>query len=65
MANRSYYFTLFNKFQVLGHVPEKSDHGGSPPTGGFDLNDPSSSFGSVRRGRQLMNHAVERAKPAN
>ena len=47
----SYYFTLFKKFQVLGHVPEGTDHGSSgSPTGGFDLNDPNAAFGSSNSG---------------
>jgi hypothetical protein len=46
VGNISYYFTLFKKFQVLNHVPEQSVHGApSSPTGGFQLNNPSSVFG--------------------
>ena len=40
----SYYFTLFKKFQVLNHVPSKTQHGSGAPAGGFDLNDPNSPF---------------------
>jgi hypothetical protein len=47
MANEpiSYYFTLFKKFQVLGHVPGQLDHGVSVAhgaAGGFSLLDPAS-----------------------
>jgi hypothetical protein len=38
----SYYFTLFKKFQALGHVPDGTDHGGPGGIFGFDLNDPHS-----------------------
>lgn len=42
----SYYFTLFKKFQVLNHVPEKAVHGDPVnPQNKFSLNDPSSAFG--------------------
>ncbi len=49
MANPSYYFTLFKKFQAMGHVPDKERHGAISPdpiAGGFDLKDPDSSFDS-------------------
>jgi hypothetical protein len=47
IGNISYYFTLFKKFQVLNHVPEKTYHGDhAAPQGGFDLTNPSSVFGS-------------------
>ncbi len=49
MANPSYYFTLFKKFQVMNHVPHEDDHGASPPAGGFDLKDPEAAFGSSGR----------------
>lgn len=56
MANPSYYFTLFKKFQVMNHVPDKGAHGAIPPAtvaGGFDLKDPNSVFGSSNRGSLL------------
>lgn len=39
----SYYFQLFKKFQVLGHVPGDVDHGQPPASapGGFSLLDPA------------------------
>ena len=46
----SYYFTLFKKFQVLGHLPEGSDHGAPGGEFGFDVNDPASAFGSSSSG---------------
>jgi hypothetical protein len=53
MANPSYYFTLFKKFQVINHVPGGSVHGSASPTGGFDLKNPNSVFGSSNRGSLL------------
>jgi len=50
MPNPSYYFTLFKKFQVINHVPTNSVHGSGAPTGGFNLKDPNSAFGSSNRG---------------
>jgi hypothetical protein len=54
MSIPSYYFTLFKKFQVLGHVPEGSDHGAPGGEGGFDVNDPKSVFGSSAMGQLLF-----------
>src|SRR5262245_17827677 len=45
--NPSYYFTLFKKFQVLGHLPENAVHGAPGGLSGFDLTDPNSVFGSI------------------
>ena len=47
----SYYFTLFKKFQVIGHVPDNAAHGVG--LAGFNLSDPSSVFGSSNRGALL------------
>jgi hypothetical protein len=49
----SYYFTLFKKFQVLGHLPEGSDHGAPGGLFGYDVNDPASAFGSSSSGTLL------------
>jgi hypothetical protein len=53
MPNPSYYFGLFKKFQVLDHVPAKTFHGSAAPSGGFDLRNPASVFGSSNRGALL------------
>ncbi len=53
MANPSYYFTLFKRFQVINHVPGGTVHGSASPTGGFDLKNPNSVFGSSNRGSLL------------
>ncbi len=47
----SYYFNLYKKFQVLGQVPSNNTHGTG--TGGFNLSNPSSVFGSSNRGALL------------
>ncbi len=49
-AKPDYYFTLFKKFQVPGHLPEGSDHGAPGGEFGFDVNDPNSAFGSSNSG---------------
>lgn len=51
MAIPSYYFTLFSKLQVLGHVPDDDYHGQA--AGGFDLDDPQAVFGSSSTGALL------------
>ncbi|MCI0413345.1 hypothetical protein L0222_11170 [bacterium] len=56
MANPSFYFTLFKKFQVLNHVPSGTVHAAAAPSGGFGLNDPgaaNSVFGQSNRGSLL------------
>jgi len=53
MPNPSYYFTLFKKFQVLGHVPEGSSHGAAGGLGGFDLTTPADVFAASNRGTLL------------
>ena len=54
----SYYFTLFKKFQALGHVPEQQGHGDpNAPLGGFNLNDPSSVFGHSAQLNPLLGSA--------
>lgn len=51
MPNPSYYFTLFKKFQVLNHLPDATVHGNTAlPSGGFNLTDPNSVFGSSDSG---------------
>jgi hypothetical protein len=50
MPNPSYYFTLFKKFQVLGHVPAGTVHGSAGGLAGFNLNNAASAFGSSNRG---------------
>jgi len=37
MPTPSYYFTLYKKFQILGHVPEGTAHGTAAGTAGFSL----------------------------
>ena len=51
MAGPSYYFTLYKKLQVLGHVPETSYHGTG--AGGLDLRDPAALFGASNAGALL------------
>lgn len=53
MASRSYYFTLFKKFQVLDHVPSKTIHGSNAPSGSFDLKDPNAPFVGSNSGTPL------------
>lgn len=61
----SYYFTLFKKFQVLNHVPDQSVHGNpNAPTGGFQLNNPSSVFGGSNTFGNLLG-GVGNTTPAN
>jgi hypothetical protein len=47
----SFYFTLYKKLQVLGHVPAGSNHGAG--VGGFNLNNPHAVFGSSDAGALL------------
>ena len=51
MALPSFYFTLFKKFQVLGHVPAGTNHGAG--VGGFNLNQPGAIFGASSTGNLL------------
>jgi hypothetical protein len=51
MAGPSYYFTLHKKLQILGHVPESSQHGNG--AGGLDLRNPAAVFGSSNAGALL------------
>lgn len=51
MATPSFYFTLFKKFQVLGHVPAGTNHGAG--VGGFNLNQPTAIFGASGTGNLL------------
>lgn len=54
-GNISYYFTLFKKFQVLNHVPEKAVHGDhAAPQNKFDLTDPSGAFGGSQNFPSLL-----------
>ena len=42
----SFYFTLFKKFQVINHIPERTVHGAAGGGGtGFDMTDPNAPFG--------------------
>jgi hypothetical protein len=51
VAIPSFYFTLFKKFQVLGHVPAGTNHGVG--VGGFNLNNPAAVFGTSDTGSLL------------
>jgi hypothetical protein len=51
VATPSFYFTLFKKFQVLGHVPAGTNHGAG--VGGFNLNQPTAIFGASGTGNLL------------
>lgn len=51
MSFPSYYFTLYQKFQILGHVPYGTYHGGG--AGGFFLANPEAPFGSSKHGTLL------------
>jgi hypothetical protein len=54
MPSPSYYFALYKRFQILGHVPDKLAHGRpTAPDGAFDLKDPASVFGASNRGSLL------------
>jgi hypothetical protein len=55
MSMPSYYFTLFKKLQILGHVADSppSAHGAPGGLLGFNLNDPNSVFGSSASGTLL------------
>jgi hypothetical protein len=54
MSNPSYYFTLFKKFQCLGHVPEKTAHGGNAPPQGVSFKDPIALYSASRGGVTLI-----------
>lgn len=55
VGNISYYFTLFKKFQVLGHVPEGTLHGNpTNPQNGFNLNIPNAVFGGTNTFPSLL-----------
>lgn len=51
MGPISYYFALYKRFQVLGHVPTATYHGQG--TGGFNLTNPQAVFGSTNSGSLL------------
>ena len=51
MGGASYYFTLYKKLQVMGHVPAGTNHGAG--VGGFNLGDPHAVFGSSDAGSLL------------
>ena len=54
MPGASYYFALFKRFQIIGHVNAQISHGRpTAPTGGFDLKDPHAIFASSNRGALL------------
>lgn len=50
MPNPSYYFTLFKKFQTLGHVPEATYHGAAPGPVGVHFSDPTALLTLTRSG---------------
>jgi len=54
MSNPSYYFTLFKKFQCLGHVPEGTAHGVSPGTAGVSFTNPVALYSATRGGVPLI-----------
>jgi hypothetical protein len=54
MSHPSYYFTLFKKFQCLGHVPEKAAHGSALPPQGVSFKDPVTLYGAARGGVPLI-----------
>jgi hypothetical protein len=59
----SYYFTLFKKFQILGHVPTQQVHGTPGGFLGFNLNDPSCVYGHTNHFPSLVvagSHATSR-----
>ena len=51
MAGPSFYFTLYKKLQVLGHVPAGTNHGAG--VGGFNLVNPHAVFGASDTGSLL------------
>jgi hypothetical protein len=53
MPTPSYYFTLFKKFQILGHVPAGTNHGTAAGLGGFTLATPGDVFAGSNRGALL------------
>lgn len=61
MSIPSYYFTLFKKFQVLGHVPNATQHGAN--AGAFNLNDPKAVFGKSDTGALLSTSTVPSDNP--
>ena len=64
MANPSFYFTLFKKFQVLNHVPFSTQHGNAgAPSGGFSLVDPNAVFAASNRGNLLGASATPADSP--
>jgi hypothetical protein len=54
MSNPSYYFTLFKKFQCLGHIPEGFAHGGNVPPQGISFKDPVALYNAARAGIPLI-----------
>ena len=53
MPGPSYYFTLFKKLQVLGHVPDATSHGTAAGLGGFTLATANDVFAGSNRGALL------------
>jgi hypothetical protein len=53
MANPSYYFTLFKKFESLGHVMEGSFHGAAPGPQGVNYTSASNLLTMIRTGGTL------------
>jgi hypothetical protein len=54
MPNPSYYFTLFKKFQTLGHVPEGTFHGAAPGPVGVHFSDPTALLTLARAGTPVI-----------
>jgi hypothetical protein len=54
MSNPSYYFTLFKKFQCLGHVPERAAHGSALPPQGVSFKDAGALYSASRGGVPLI-----------
>lgn len=55
----SFYFTLFKKFQVLGHVQQELDHGDpTAPAGGFSLLDPANVEGFAAPGNTTPTNSL-------
>jgi len=54
MSNPSFYWTLFKKFQTLGHVPEGTTHGVAPGTAGVNFLNPTALLTMQHNGINLL-----------
>jgi hypothetical protein len=54
MSNPSFYWTLFKKFQSLGHVPEGTFHGTAPGTAGVNFTNPTALLTLQHNGINLL-----------